>query len=213
MGKSSSPRESGPDRQERALARTGAQRWNRFVNDFVPGVHESVNRARPSASDYRDVEAAASAEAATEVMNTGVDIAQAAPGGPGSGAFRAQIASESDTHSEAVGLSRAAARPAFAARESQALLSAAAQGRGLQGLGSTSAAEAGWQATNAGIGMTMQRNENAGNYRRGLISGAAGAAGMYGQSRGWFDPNQPAPGAQGGRSMGGYNGHPSGGRA
>ena len=191
-GGGSEPKEPKPTEEERALAETGARQWNRFVQDFVPTIHEGVDRARTSRSDLRDVDSMASSAAASEMPGL-TQAAQSVAGGAGGGAFRQSVVAQGDDFAATTGAARGIARPGLEARQDEAMLSAAAQGRGLQGMGSRSAAEAGAQATDHAIQMQQLRDRNRRQFRRGLVSAAATGVGAYGQRQGWFDGSSGDP--------------------
>jgi hypothetical protein len=170
MGKDSGPEKPKPTQEERALAERGAREFNRFVDDFVPAIHKSVEEAQATSSDFRDVGAQTSAEAASSGSSTR-ELARAGPT-----AVR-QAGAENRGLDRARGTALAQAVPQFEQRENQAMLSAAQQGRGVAGQASQSAARAGNQATSAGIQAMQQEFENDRALRQGLISAGSTAAG------------------------------------
>lgn len=183
-GGGSEPEEPKPTQEERALAETGARRWNRFAREFKPVVKESAERTRTSESDVRDLAAQASAGSADEAATP---IAEVSEEVPATGARRAQIAAETRAQAGGTGARAAEARPKLFAREQEGLMSAASQGREIEGSGADSLAQIGQETTNQEIEMTGLENQGRRRMRQGLLSGAATVGGAVASEQGWLD--------------------------
>jgi len=165
--------EPEPTEEERALAKRGAQRWNRYVEDIVPATGTFAENIRSDAS--------AKATADRQVVNpvrsqSQGNLRNAMMGNPRSTGGAAMALQQADNQaSSTISQGANTARSDLMNRENRGLLALASSGRELQNQGTTGLARAGRDALQA----SAQQSENDMRFRQGITSALATGAGAY----------------------------------
>lgn len=170
--KSASSNEPEPTQEERALARRGAEQWNRFARDIVPVADTVQANTRAKKSDEATIARGLADSARADTADTTRTLMRNTPTSTGAAAMGLQ--EMNNRGNAAMGAGAAQGATELVDRETRGLMSLAASGRRVDSSANQSLAEAGAGAQE----QAYQKAENERATQQGMISGLSSGAGL-----------------------------------
>lgn len=161
-----------PTAQERALAKQGAQEWNRFATDIVPVADVVERNTKATDSDTATISRGLTSSALGGSAGQARKIMRSTPTSVGAAAMGLQ--STSDQASAAIGAGSARGETKLLDRETRGLMSLAATGRGVKANATESLAQSGAEAME--LANAKASNERA--IQQGIVSGISSGVGI-----------------------------------